>query len=145
MTDDLVEEKESPVPAGYQVLNWFSGFGRQIGPIYESTGGGPESSMAFRVQEYHTNGMGNCHGGMLMAFADVAWGHPVSLLYHRHWVTVRLMTDFLSGGKLGDWVEGGSEVIGMEDDFITVKGRIWAGERTLLTGTGLFKLLGARS
>lgn len=146
MTDDLIEEKNIPVPAGYQILNWFSGFGRQIGPLYDRMDAEGKVCRAFRVQEHHTNGMGNCHGGMLMAFADVAWGHVISIVRPRnHWVTVRLMTDFVSGGKVGDWVEGTSEIIGMEDDFVTVTGRIWCGERSIMTGTGVFKVLGERA
>ncbi|MDP1988907.1 hotdog domain-containing protein, partial [Phenylobacterium sp.] len=54
-------------------------------------------------------------------------------------VTVRLTTDFLSGAQMGDWVEGGSEIISEQDDIFTVRGRIWCGERTLMTGTGVFK------
>jgi len=54
-------------------------------------------------------------------------------------VTVRLTTDFLSGAHMGDWVEGTSEIIAEQDDVFTVRGRIWCGERTLITGTGVFK------
>jgi hypothetical protein len=54
------------------------------------------------------------------------------------------MTDFLSGAKIGEWVEGTGEVVGSEDDFFTVKGRIWCGERTIMSGTGVFKALGER-
>jgi acyl-CoA thioesterase FadM len=49
------------------------------------------------------------------------------------------MTDFLSGAHMGDWVEGTSEIIGSQDDLFTVRGRIWCGERTLMTGTGVYK------
>ncbi len=52
---------------------------------------------------------------------------------HRYWVTVRLLTDFLSGAKIGEWVEGTAEVVGREDDFFTVQGRIWSGDRTIMT------------
>ncbi|MDP2125620.1 MAG: PaaI family thioesterase [Parvibaculum sp.] len=144
MTDDLLEENSIVLPDGYQNLNWFHGFGRQIGPLYEKieTDGG--YTRAFLVQEHHTNGMGNCHGGMLMAFADMAFGHAITMEVHRYWVTVRLLTDFLSGAKIGEWVEGTAEVVGREDDFFTVQGRIWCGDRTIMTGTGVFKALSER-
>ncbi|MDX5367200.1 MAG: PaaI family thioesterase, partial [Alphaproteobacteria bacterium] len=77
MTDDLLEENSFTLPAGYQPLNWFSGFGRQIGPLYERIEADGRYTRAFVVQEHHTNGMGNCHGGMLMAFADMAFGHAI--------------------------------------------------------------------
>ena len=36
------------------------------------------------------------------------------------------------------------ELIGEEDLLFTVRGRIWAGDRTLITGTGVFKALSPR-
>jgi len=144
MTDDLLEETLLPVPDGYEQMNWSRGFGRQIGPLYERRGEGKAYTRAFRVEEHHTNGMGNCHGGMLMAFADTAFGHAVTVAHHRYWVTVRLLTDFVSAAHLGDWVEGSAEIAGEEDGFITVSGKIWVGERTVMTGSGIFKALGER-
>ena len=35
-------------------------------------------------------------------------------------------------------------IIGTEDDFISVQGRIWSGDRTIMTGTAVFKALGQR-
>ncbi|HEX3675375.1 MAG TPA: PaaI family thioesterase [Rhizomicrobium sp.] len=145
MTDDLLEDDAPAIPDGYRRMDWFRGFGRQIGPLYERLGGAGGYTRAFLVCEHHTNGMMNCHGGMLMAFADTAFGHAVSLKKRNHyWVTVRLVTDFLSAAKLGDWVEGNAEVVGEEDDLYTVKGRIWSGDRTIMAGTGVFKTLGQR-
>jgi acyl-coenzyme A thioesterase PaaI-like protein len=57
------------------------------------------------------------------------------------WVTVRLMTDFLSGARMGEWVEASSELIRRDGDLFSVRGRLWAGERTLMTGTGVFKVV----
>ncbi len=111
MTDDLLEEASVPLPEGYQSMNWFRGFGRQIGPLYERIGTDGTYTRAFLVQEHHTNGMGNCHGGMLMAFADMAFGHAITMATHRYWVTVRLLTDFLSSAKVGEWVEGNAEIV----------------------------------
>jgi uncharacterized protein (TIGR00369 family) len=145
MTDDLLEDDAPVIPEGYRRMDWFRGFGRQIGPLYEKPDGNEGYTRAFLVCEHHTNGMMNCHGGMLMAFADTAFGHAVSLRKRNHyWVTVRLVTDFLSAAKLGDWVEGNATVVGADDDLYTVQGRIWSGDRTLMTGTGVFKTLGAR-
>ena len=145
MTDDLLDDEAPPIPSGFQRMDWFRGFGRQIGPLYEKLGPGEKYTRAFLVCEHHTNGMMNCHGGMLMAFADTAFGHAVSMRARDHyWVTIRLLTDFLSAAKLGDWVEGTGEVVGVDDDVYTVKGRIWCGDRTVMTGTGIFKTLGKR-
>lgn len=145
MTDDLLEDSTFAIPPGFTQMNWVHGFGRQIGPLYERICGNGDYVRAFYVAEHHTNGMGNCHGGMLMAFADVAFGHCVSIRYSgRYWVTVRLLTDFVSAARKNDWVEGTGNIVGAEDDLVSVRGRIWCGERTLMTGTGIFKVLGER-
>ena len=138
MTDDLLEETLPPVPAGYEQMNWSRGFGRQIGPLYEKRGEGLSYARAFRVEEHHTNGMGNCHGGMLMAFADTAFGHVVTMAHHRYWVTVRLLTDFVSAAHLGDWVEGSAEITGEEDGFMHGRGQIGVGGGSISNGGGIF-------
>ncbi len=145
MTDDLLDDDAPAIPAGFRRMDWFRGFGRQIGPLYERIGADGDYTRAFLVCEHHTNGMMNCHGGMLMAFADTAFGHAVSMKRREnYWVTVRLLTDFISAAKLNDWVEGNARVVGIDDDLYTVQGRIWCGERTIMTGTGVFKTLGKR-
>jgi hypothetical protein len=40
---------------------------------------------------------------------------------------------------MGDWVEGTSEIIAEDGDIFTVAGRIWSGDRMLMTGTGVYK------
>jgi acyl-coenzyme A thioesterase PaaI-like protein len=138
MSDDVAAPNQFVTPEGYAVVDWRRGFGRQVGPLYRraNTAG---STMAFRVEEHHTNGMLNAHGGMLMTFADMAWGHIVSVETSSYWVTVRLNLDFLSSARLGDWVEGGGDVLSVEDGLFIVRGRIWCGDRTLVSGTGVFK------
>jgi acyl-coenzyme A thioesterase PaaI-like protein len=144
MADDLPAELEFEIPPGFRQITWFSGFGRTVGPLYEMDKG-KSYIRAFLVSDYHTNGFGNCHGGMLTAFADMTFGHAVSLTLSRNWVTVRLLTDFVSAAKVGDWVEGSADIAGIVDDFVTVQGRIWVGERTILSGTGVFKALEKRA
>jgi acyl-coenzyme A thioesterase PaaI-like protein len=95
MSDDIAAPASFEVPEGYTALDWRRGFVRQIGPLYrrQSDRG---YTFGFRVEDHHTNGMKNAHGGMLMSFADMAWGHVVSVETSSYWVTVRLTLDFLS-------------------------------------------------
>ena len=146
MSDDLFESETTTVPPGFQPMNWSRGFGRQIGPFYERNEPDGRFTRAFLVAEHHTNGMNNCHGGMLMAFADTVFGHPVGVKKRsHHWVTVRMLTDFISPARLGEWVEGTAEVVGEVDDLYTVKGRIWTGDRLIMSGTGVFKMIAPRA
>lgn len=143
MSDDLAPPAALEIPEGFHPLDLRRGFPREIGPLYRRDQAGV-FTMGFRVEERHTNGMKNAHGGMLMSFADMAWGHVVSVELSSYWVTVRLTCDFLSSAHIGDWVEGGGEVLSTEDGLYVVRGRVWAGERVLMTGTGLFKAIQRR-
>ena len=143
MSDDLTRNQTFDTPEGYSILPWHRGFGRQIGPLFEKR---DETGLtrAFRVEEYHTNGMMNAHGGMMMTFADMAWGAAVEKDEDTWCVTVRLMCDFLSGASMGSFVEGKAEVVGRQGDIFTVEGRIWTGDKLLMRGTGIFKVIERR-
>jgi uncharacterized protein (TIGR00369 family) len=138
MSDDLAPPATLEAPDGYVALDFRRGFVGQIGPFHRRVSDGI-ATMGFRVEERHTNGMKNAHGGMLMSFADMAWGQIVSVETSSYWVTVRLTVDFLSSAHVGEWVEGGSEVLEAQEDLFLVRGRVWVGDRTLMTGTGVFK------
>ncbi len=143
MTDDFNRYQTTELPPGYTQLAWHRGFGRQIGPLFEKREKG-RLTRAFRVEEYHTNGMLNAHGGMLMTFADMAWGAAVENDEDTWWVTVRLVCDFLAGAPLGSFVEGGAVVIGRQEDVLTVEGCIWTGDKVIMRGTGIFKIIPRR-
>jgi acyl-coenzyme A thioesterase PaaI-like protein len=143
MSDDIATPAQFEAPEGYSVLDWRRGFGRQAGPLYRRVRDGAVT-MGFRVEDHQTNGMQHAHGGMLMTFADMAWGHLVSVETSCYWVTVRLTCDFLSSAHLGDWVEGGGDVLSKADGLFVVRGRVWSGDATLLTGTGVFKPIQSR-
>jgi acyl-coenzyme A thioesterase PaaI-like protein len=143
MTDDFTKSQSFDVPDGYELLPWTRGFGRQVGPLFQKQG--PDGmTRAFRFEEHHTNGMMNAHGGMMMTFADMAWGAAIENDEDTWWVTIRLLCDFLSGAKHGEFVEGRANIVSEENNLFTVEGRIWTGERTLLTGTGIFKVIERR-
>jgi acyl-coenzyme A thioesterase PaaI-like protein len=142
MSDDAEPPHQLDVPAGYDAFRFRRGFASHIGPLYRRHS---DSAMGFRVEAHHTNGMSNAHGGMLMSFADMAWGHMVSVETSSYWVTVRLSCDFLSGAKLGDWVEGNAELLSRDGDLFVTRGRIWVGDKTLMTGQGIFKALDKRA
>ncbi len=141
MTDDLLEEQVPPIPAGFTQMNWHSGFGRQIGPLYERDGELANYVRAFRVAEYHTNGMGNCHGGMLMAFADGLLGTAVYLETKTVALTARMNSDFLSSARPGEWLEGTARVTRATSSVAFCEAELYVGSRSVLHATGVFKIM----
>ena len=131
------------LPEGYAAFEQITGFNAQVGPIYYKETE-TEYRRAFRVGEHNVNGMGRCHGGMLVTLADLAFGHAVSFEKNQYWVTVRLLTDFIASAELGDFVEGTGEIVGVDGDFYTTRGKLWTGDKILMQGTGVFKALGPR-
>ena len=144
MSDDVEAAAPRPVPDGFVDWGWRRGFGGQCGPLYSREMADYRRVMGFRVDEHHTNGMKAAHGGMLMTFADIAWGNMVSVERSSFWVTIKLTCEFLSSARLGEWVEGGGEVLHVVDDVFTVSGKVWVDDRLVLTGSGVFKALAPR-
>jgi len=143
MSDDVMGETRREAPPGFINVDWTRGFGRQVGPLFRKDENG-QRVMGLHVEEHHTNGMMNAHGGMLMTLADMAWGNVVSMERSSFWVTVRLTCDFLSGAKTGEWIEAGGELVSDEDDIYIVRGRVWCADRQLISGTGVFKAIKPR-
>ncbi|MDB5445980.1 MAG: thioesterase [Phenylobacterium sp.] len=141
MSDALNDAQAAHAPPGYVMDPWQRGFGRTVGPFYRRQDAGGGCTIGFRVEEHHANGLNNCHGGMLVSLADMAWGHVGEKPEGWGWVTVRLVTDFLSGAKMGEWVEAASELIARDGDLYTTRGQLWCGDRTIMTGTGVFKMI----
>lgn len=132
-------ETDLEIPDGY-APDTVSGFEQLIGPLYSRTPGTGEPTWGFRVEAAHVNGRQTCHGGMLTAFADLAWGKPLRTYgYDAGWATVRLTTDFLAPAPIDSWVEAVSQVIGVDGDLFIVAGHLWTSDVTLMTGSALYK------
>jgi uncharacterized protein (TIGR00369 family) len=145
MTGDLKDfTTELEPPPGFKRLTWDTGFFGQIGPLFYRRREGQAGVMGFRIEPHHTNNMGFCHGGMLVTFADMAWGVAMNPKDKTEaFVTARLTCDFLGSGKIGDFVEGHGELLNRQDGLSTVSGRLVVGDSVIMTGVALFKSIGA--
>ena len=132
------------IPAGFAPITHSAAFGAMIGPIYERTGA-DGFVRAFRVEERHTNGRGVLHGGMLLAFADIVLAQAGLVAGAGAAATVRMATEFIAPGSLGDWVEGRARVSRKTGSLIFTFGEISVGDRPLMTASGLFMMVGGRS
>jgi uncharacterized protein (TIGR00369 family) len=124
-----------------------TGFNRHVGPLHRlaSTPDGTER-FAFTVEAKHMNASAVVHGGMLMAFIDVAMSHSArsaaggaALLS-----TVALNCDFVSPARLGDTIEARVRVNRCTRSVVFLSGQLFAEECLLLAATGLWKIAGSR-
>ena len=133
------------IPAGYVELPFKMGFMAANGPLYGRREGDHFIS-GFRVESRHINPMQNCHGGMLMLFADMHL--PLSAqaqaeLDDDFLPTIHLTTDFLAPAPLGAWVWGRADVLKVTRNMVFAQGVVHADDRPVARIDGIFKRAGA--
>ena len=92
-------------PPGFTQTHLIDPFEIHVGPIYEQGAKGVRR-FAFIIDERHINMRGIIHGGMLMTFADAAFGQAAwDACDHARVVTLNMQSQFLAPAKAGDLVE----------------------------------------
>ena len=135
---------ELPVglPEGAELAST-GGFNQYIGPLYRLPGQEDVAvgRFAFVAAEKHMNAAGSVHGGMLMSFLDVAMSRTSRLTTGAlRCSTVSLTTDFVGSGRLGDIIEARIRITRRTRTMVFLSGELTAGDRTLMTATGLWKV-----
>ena len=121
-------------------------FDSTVGPFYRKPD--PDGSMrcAFRAEQKHMNFGGRMHGGCLMTFADIAlFQTAYQEMEGASGVTVSLDSTFIDGAYVGELVEATGEVVRAGKSLIFVRGQIHAGERVLMTFSGVIRKFEKRS
>ena len=139
-----MSESSAPgVPEGWKVVPPRPGFfGRSASYFYRHVAPGT-THWAFRADESQVNPNGTVHGGLLMTFADHVGGAATDrAIAKRPCATVSLNADFLASARPGDWVEGAAEVTRSTRSLVLIRASIWVGDKTILTATGIWKILG---
>ncbi len=131
-----------PVPNGFQPFPNQAAFAELCGPTHYSRP--PEGGFlnGFQARPLHDNTNRIVHGGVLFSFADDIMGRASSGASRRFTTTVALSVEYLDSAPLDAWIEGTTEISHMDDEFAFIRGRVYHGERTLLTADGVYKLLG---
>ena len=129
-------------PAGYEPVFAEAGFNKYVGPVWRAADG---SDFRFTVREVHMNGGGALHGGMMMALADIAMGktvHAALAADGQRAMTVSLNCDFIGAVKLGETIVTQVQITRRTRSIVFVTATLAVGERTVMTATGLWKILG---
>jgi acyl-coenzyme A thioesterase PaaI-like protein len=132
------------IPAGYEpILN--VGYNKFIGPILKKSDAAPGAAKRFRVvlQPHMLNGGGNAHGGFLMSVADIIMGYAVKeATESQSSSTVSLNCDFVAGAPGNEVLDGTTIITRKTRSLVFVSGELSAAGRTVLTATGIWKILG---
>ncbi|MFC3051345.1 PaaI family thioesterase [Kordiimonas pumila] len=135
---------EANPPAGFEPILSNSEFGWLNGPMFEKS---DEAGWrrGFRVTQKHANVGGNCHGGMIMTFADIVASRAVMDVGDPPFVTVRLVTDFVHAAFIGDWLEGEARAEMCDEGLVAIQGMVRCEGREIASISGLFKLMRKRA
>lgn len=119
-------------------------FNEAAGPYWiRSHGAGREVGLL--GEDRHGNGhVGTIHGGVLMTLADIALGiGVVDAAKTRDCVTLQLQMQFTATAPMGGFLTCRPELIRRTSQIVFMRGLIKAGERTVASADGLWKLLDA--
>ncbi|MBX9701869.1 MAG: PaaI family thioesterase [Acetobacteraceae bacterium] len=145
MPHDAAHTPFDPRAAGWKPLP-AEDYPALIGPFWAKRES-PEARIwryGFLAEKRHANLGGVVHGGMLMSFADDVLGMAVFEAAGRKFcTTVQLNTQFIAPARIGDFVEGRAEVLRATRSVVFVRGLLTAGDRTLVSAEGVWKILGA--
>ena len=133
----------SDVPAGYAVIDRFGGYFANLGPVYVRPVEGGCPMVALSVTDGHLNIAGITHGGMLATLVDSAMGIALFDIRKRRGidgpqVTVSLTVDYLSSGRVGDWIEAHTRIRKLGRQLAFVDCTLRVGERELVSAHGVF-------
>lgn len=136
------------IPQGFKPLKRGGDYLSSLGPWYyriDETKGGERGQLvlAIRVENRHTNIRHIAHGGFLVTMVDTALGIVVSSSREpaQPIVTVSLTTNFITPASPGDWVEAHVDIDRMGGRLAYASCTLRSGERTIMTGTGVFALM----
>lgn len=130
------------VPEGFAPLDAGGPYMRGLGQLYFRRREDGNPVIGLRVLESHLNVQGMTHGGMLTTVADGALGIGIAMARGKRgaFVTVSLTADFLSSGRLGDWLEAHVAITRMGQRMAYANCDLKVGTRHVLRASGVFAL-----
>ena len=119
-----------------------SGFGGYAGPVFRDG-----DAFTFEIAEHHLNGADRPHGGMMMTLAaivlaDVAKDAAREKEAEAQVRALSLNCDFVSAGEKGETITGRAEVTRATRTVLFISGELRAGDRILMTATGVYAIKG---
>jgi uncharacterized protein (TIGR00369 family) len=132
----------APVPAGFKPYRTQGNFAALYGPMLYRRDGEDEFVCGIATGGRHDNSTGVIHGGVVFAFADDLLGRTVSASARRYSATVCLDIQYHRPAALGSWLSGRAEVIAIDDDYAQVRTDVYAGDETVASAQGLWRLFG---
>ena len=129
---------------GYSIYDPVDPFENHAGPLHWRRRDDGGNHFVMMAQSRHCNRHGIVHGGLMMTMIDLTMVVAAKQNRTEMLVTVSLNTEFVDSGRSGDLIEGIGELVRRTRSLAFVRGRIFTGERTLLTASAVLKLIRPR-
>lgn len=131
-------------PEGWAPCAQAQGFSSVSGPYWEKAEDGG-LVRAFAVESRHLNPEGVVHGGVLTAFADYACYRAIGdeLTHAVRFATITLTCNFLAAGKADTVILARASIVRRTKSVVFAQGEIFDAERSLMTMSGVWKIIGA--
>lgn len=121
-------------PDGYRICDPIDPHEMATGPFYEPIDPGDDPHVALLVEEKHCNSSGVTHGGLLMTMGDLTLCAAAREgLPDERAITVQMDSQFISAGRVGDFLVARAEIVRRGGTLVFVCGHITAGDEVLLT------------
>ena len=131
------------IPPGFAPIEAGGPYMQHNGPLY-LLHQGDVVKFGFRVEQRHSNPMGNLHGGMMATFCDMLLPLSVhrknSEVGMRFLPTISLQIDYLAPSPLGCWVEGEAELLRATRSLVFAQGLVRADGVPCARASGVFKI-----
>lgn len=135
----MTETEHETVPDDFEPMPEGLGFVDGLKPLFRRYLNNTVD-FGLRVSPQHCNSLGICHGGVIMTLADIAAASGATLASERRAAapTVNMSVDFISAGKLGQWLHTELEGVSARKTFGFAHGRVMHGERVVARFNGTF-------
>ncbi len=133
--ESLIAEGWRPLPT--------TRYSAAIGPTFAKRIDGKATAALLALDHLGNDNLGIVHGGAIMTFADMSLGLGVGEANGggSNFVTAQLSVQFVAAGNVGELITCQPEVVRKTSSLVFMRGLIVAGDKTIASADGLFKLL----
>ena len=133
-----------PPLKGYTIYDPIDPFENGAGPFFWKQRDGGGHHFVLKAEDRHCNRHGIVHGGLMMTMIDLTMIVSAKEHQDEQIVTVSLNSEFVAAGQVGDIIEAEGEVVRRTRSLAFVRGRVFVGDRTLLSSSAVLKPLKPR-
>ena len=136
----MTDSTATSPPEDYRLLEARSAFTELLSPIYIRENR-EENRCAFVAREKHCNRTGVVHGGMLMAFADIAFSTLRGLENDEPSTSISFSFEMMKSAQVGDLVEARMQLLRRTGSLNSIRGELFVGESIIVASTTIDKRL----